>query len=199
MLTACASKQANVAASPQGRPIPSEKVGIDVPGTNPGKEIVGDSTRPSWVYYQYGLQAIDNHEWAVSKHYLEESLRLLVTEKYDPAKSRLTRSEDSIYKMQMPVRIVQALEDVYPNLAEQEGSDSTSVDSLTIDGVDAYDENAADSASIRVIENFLDTTRHARNLLHDDYGSRVYYKVAYPQDGLRFINQCKACTEAYAS
>ena len=101
LLTACAPKQAKLAASTQGKPIQPEKVSIDVPAKNPGKEIVGDSTRPSWVYYQYGLQAIDNHEWAVSKHYLEESLRLLVTEKYDSTKSRLTRSEDSIYKISM--------------------------------------------------------------------------------------------------
>ncbi|SHK69865.1 MULTISPECIES: LysM peptidoglycan-binding domain-containing protein [unclassified Fibrobacter] len=200
MLTACASKQAKVAASSQGRPIPSEKVSIDVPGTNPGKEIVGDSTRPSWVYYQYGLQAIDNHEWAVSKHYLEESLRLLVTEKYDPAKSRLTRSEDSIYKMQMPVRIVQALEDVYPNLSEQEGDDSTYVDSLSIDGVDAYDENAADSASIRVIENFLDTVDAGRFSLPIRFNERVMQEIYYMTTTARgFITRSLTRKTAYDS
>ena len=200
MLTACASKQANVTASPQGRPVPSEKVGIDVPGTDPGKEIVGDSTRPSWVYYQYGLQAIDNHEWAVSKHYLEESLRLLVTEKYDPAKSRLTRSEDSIYKMQMPVRIVQALEDVYPNLSEQEGEDSTYVDSLSIDGVDAYDENAADSASIRVIENFLDTVDAGRFSLPIRFNERVMQEIYYMTTTARgFITRSLSRKTAYDS
>lgn len=200
MLTACASKQAKVAASSQGRPIPSEKVSIDVPGTNPGKEIVGDSTRPSWVYYQYGLQAIDNHEWAVSKHYLEESLRLLVTEKYDPAKSRLTRSEDSIYKMQMPVRIVQALEDVYPNLSEQEGEDSTATDSLSIDGVDAYDENAADSASIRVIENFLDTVDAGRFSLPIRFNERVMQEIYYMTTTARgFITRSLTRKTAYDS
>ena len=200
MLAACASKQANVTASPQGRPVPSEKVGIDVPGTDPGKEIVGDSTRPSWVYYQYGLQAIDNHEWAVSKHYLEESLRLLVTEKYDPAKSRLTRSEDSIYKMQRPVRIVQALEDVYPNLSEQEGEDSTYVDSLSIDGVDAYDENAADSASIRVIENFLDTVDAGRFSLPIRFNERVMQEIYYMTTTARgFITRSLSRKTAYDS
>ena len=118
MFSACASKQKKVAASPQVKPIQAEKVSIDVPQVNPGTEIVGDSTRPSWVYYQYGLQAIDNNEWAVSKHYLEESLRLLVTEKYDSTKSGLTRSEDSIYKMQMPLRIVQALEDASSSICK---------------------------------------------------------------------------------
>ena len=201
MLTACASKQAKLAASSQGKPIQAEKVSIDVPtGVNPGKEIVGDSTRPSWVYYQYGLQAIDNNQWAVSKHYLEESLRLLVTEKYDSTKSKLTRSEDSIYKMQMPVRIVQALEDVYPNLAEQEGNDSASVDSLTIDGVDAYDENAADSASIRVIENFLDTVDAGRFSLPIRFNERVMQEIYYMTTTARgFITRSLTRKTAYDS
>ena len=199
MLSACASKQAKVAASSQGRPIPTEKVSIDVSGTNPGKEIVGDSTRPSWVYYQYGLQAIDNNEWAVSKHYLEESLRLLVTEKYDSSKSRLTRSEDSIYRMQMPVRIVQALEDVYPNLS-QDGDDSTSVDSLSIDGVDAYDENAADSASMRVIENFLDTVDAGRFSLPVRFNERVMQEIYYMTTTARgFITRSLTRKTAYDS
>ena len=200
ILSACAPKQANLAASSQGKPIQSEKVSIDVPGPNPGKEIVGDSSRPSWVYYQYGLQAIDNHEWAVSKHYLEESLRLLVTEKYDSTKSGLTRSEDSIYKMQMPVRIVQALEDVYPNLSEQEGGDSTAVDSLSIDGVDAYDENAADSASMRVIENFLDTVDAGRFSLPIRFNERVMQEIYYMTTSARgFITRSLTRKTAYDS
>ncbi len=200
MLSACAPKQAKLAASSQGKPIQAEKVSIDVPGPNPGKEIVGDSTRPSWVYYQYGLQAMDNNQWAVSKHYLEESLRLLVTEKYDSTKSGLTRSEDSIYKMQMPVRIVQALEDVYPNLAEQEGSDSTNTDSLSIDGVDAYDENAADSASMRVIENFLDTVDAGRFSLPIRFNERVMQEIYYMTTTARgFITRSLTRKTAYDS
>ena len=198
-LTACAPKQAKLAASSQGKPIQPEKVSIDVPGPNPGKEIVGDSTRPSWVYYQYGLQAMDNNEWAVSKHYLEESLRLLVTEKYDSTKSKLTRSEDSIYKMQMPVRIVLALEEVYPNLSEA-GGDSTSLDSLTIDGVDAYDENTADSASMRVIENFLDTVDAGRFSLPIRFNERVMQEIYYMTTSARgFITRSLSRKTAYDS
>ena len=200
MLSACAPKQAKLAASSQGKPIQAEKVSIDVPGPNPGKEIVGDSTRPSWVYYQYGLQAMDNNQWAVSKHYLEESLRLLVTEKYDSTKSGLSRSEDSIYKMQMPVRIVQALEEVYPNLSEQDGSDSTSTDSLSIDGVDAYDENAADSASMRVIENFLDTVDAGRFSLPIRFNERVMQEIYYMTTTARgFITRSLTRKTAYDS
>ena len=199
MFSACASKQKRVAASPQGKPIQAEKVSIDVPQVNPGVEIVGDSTRPSWVYYQYGLQAIDNHEWAVSKHYLEEALRLLVTEKYDSLKSGLTRSEDSIYKMQMPLRIVQALEDVYPNLSG-EGGDSTSLDSVSIEGIDAYDENMADSASIRVIENFLDTVDAGRFSLPIRFNERVMQEIYYMTNSARgFITRSLTRKTAYDS
>ncbi len=199
MFSACASKQKKIAASPQVKPIQAEKVSIDVPRVNPGTEIVGDSTRPSWVYYQYGLQAIDNHEWAVSKHYLEESLRLLVTEKYDSTKSGLTRAEDSIYKMQMPLRIVQALEDVYPNLPG-EGSDSTSLDSVSLEGVDAYDEKMADSASIRVIENFLDTVDAGRFSLPIRFNDRVMQEIYYLTTSARgFITRSLTRKTAYDS
>jgi len=143
---------------------------------------------------------MDNNQWAVSKHYLEESLRLLVTEKYDSTKSKLTRSEDSIYKMQMPVRIVQALEDVYPNLSEQEGSDSSSADSLTIDGVDAYDENVADSASMRVIENFLDTVDAGRFSLPIRFNERVMQEIYYMTTSARgFITRSLSRKTAYDS
>ena len=199
MFSACASKQKKLAASPQGKPLQAEQVSIDVPQVNPGVEIVGDSTRPSWVYYQYGLQAIDNHEWAVSKHYLEESLRLLVTEKYDSTKSGLTRSEDSIYKLQMPLRIVQALEDVYPNLPG-EGGDSTSLDSVSIEGIDAYDEKMADSASIRVIENFLDTVDAGRFSLPIRFNDRVMQEIYYLTTSARgFITRSLTRKTAYDS
>ncbi len=123
-----------------------------------------------------------------------------MTEKYDPAKSRLTRSEDSIYKMQMPVRIVQALEDVYPNLSEQEGEDSTYIDSLSIDGVDAYDENAADSASIRVIENFLDTVDAGRFSLPIRFNERVMQEIYYMTTTARgFITRSLSRKTAYDS
>ena len=199
MLSSCASKQAKVASSYQGEPIQAEKVSIDVPTSSSSMVVVGDSSRPSWVYYQYGLQAIENHEWAVSKHYLEESLRLLVTEKYDSTKSRLTSSEDSLYKMQMPLRIVEALEDVYPNLSNDNG-DSSFVDSLSIDGVDAYDENMADSASIRVIENFLDTVDAGRFTLPIRFNERVMQEIYYMTTTARgFITRSLTRKTAYDS
>lgn len=39
--------------------------------------------RPSWSNYQYALQAMENQEWNLARHYLEKSLRHLVTEHYD--------------------------------------------------------------------------------------------------------------------
>ena len=47
------------------------------------REKVSDSLaiRPSWQYYQYGLQAMENQEWSLARHYFEESLNQLVAEK----------------------------------------------------------------------------------------------------------------------
>ena len=35
------------------------------------REKVSDSLaiRPSWQYYQYGLQAMENQEWSLARHY----------------------------------------------------------------------------------------------------------------------------------
>jgi membrane-bound lytic murein transglycosylase D len=102
--------------------------------------------------------------------------------------------------MQMPVRIVQALEEVYPNLSEQDGSDSTSTDSLSIDGVDAYDENAADSASMRVIENFLDTVDAGRFSLPIRFNERVMQEIYYMTTTARgFITRSLTRKTAYDS
>jgi membrane-bound lytic murein transglycosylase D len=62
-------------------------------------EKVSDSLaiRPSWTYYQYALQAMDNQEWLLAKHYLDESLRQLVSEKYDSTYRNVSDKEDSLY------------------------------------------------------------------------------------------------------
>ena len=39
--------------------------------------------RLSWDNYQYALQAIDNEEWLLARHYLDNSLKALVEEKLD--------------------------------------------------------------------------------------------------------------------
>ena len=84
------------------------------------REKVSDSlaVRPSWTYYRYALQAMDNQEWMLARHYLDESLRQLVSEKYDSLYRNVTPAEDSAYRAMMPSRIVRALDEVYPNVAD---------------------------------------------------------------------------------
>ena len=49
------------------------------------REKVSDclAVRPSWTYYRYALQAMDNQEWLLARHYLDESLRQFIAEKHD--------------------------------------------------------------------------------------------------------------------
>ena len=146
------------------------------------KEKVSDSLaiRPSWTYYQYALQAMDNQEWLLAKHYLDESLRQLVSEKYDSTYRNVSDKEDSLYRTQMPLRIVDALDEVYPNVAALgENAENFMENDISIEGVDALDESKADSASLMVIESFLDTLDVSQFTLPVQFNERVLQEIFY--------------------
>lgn len=136
--------------------------------------------RPSWTYYQYALQAMDNQEWALAKHYLDESLQLLVAEKYDTTARGYSATEDSLYRAHMPFLIVSALDEVFPNLPEKGDSTVNFVrNEVSIEGVDDLDENQADSASLQVIESFLDTLDVSQFSLPVEFNERVMQEIFY--------------------
>ena len=152
------------------------------------KEKVSDSLaiRPSWTYYQYALQAMDNQEWLLAKHYLDESLRQLVSEKYDSTYRNVSDKEDSLYRTQMPLRIVNALDEVYPNVAALgENAENFMENDISIEGVDALDESKADSASLMVIESFLDTLDVSQFTLPVQFNERVLQEIFYMTNSAR--------------
>ena len=156
------------------------------------KEQVPDSIaiRPSWTYYQYALQAMDNQEWLLARHYLDESLRQLIAEKHDTLYQNVDAREDSAYRARMPLRIVDALDEVYPNIAEI-GVDAEVFEQneVSIEGVDALDESEADSASLQVIENFLDTVDVAQFTLPVVFNDRVMQEIFYMSGGARSFTE----------
>ena len=152
------------------------------------KEKISDSLaiRPSWTYYQYALQAMDNQEWLLARHYLDESLRQLVSEKFDSTYKNVSASEDSAYHASMPVRIVRALDEVYPNVAELgESAENFVRNEVSIEGVDALDESEADSAALQVIESFLDTLDVSQFTLPVRFNERVLQEIYYMTNSAR--------------
>ena len=152
------------------------------------KEKVSDSLaiRPSWTYYQYALQAMDNQEWLLAKHYLDESLRQLVSEKYDSTYKNVSDKEDSLYRARMPIRIVDALDEVYPNVAALgENAEGLVDNDISIEGIDALDESKADSASLLVIESFLDTLDVSQFTLPVEFNERVLQEIFYMTNAAR--------------
>ncbi|MCQ2124469.1 MAG: LysM peptidoglycan-binding domain-containing protein [Fibrobacter sp.] len=147
------------------------------------QEKVSDSlaARQSWTYYQYALQAMDNQEWQLARRYLDESLRQLVAERNDTTHTGFSSAEDSLYHKQMPERIVSAMDEVYPNLkTEVEGSTENFVrNEVSNEGVENLDENAADSASLQVIESFLDTLDVSQFSLPVEFNERVMQEIFY--------------------
>ena len=133
----------------------------------------------SWMYYEYAQQAMENQEWALAKRYLDESLQLLVAEKYDTT-SGYSAADDSVYRSQMPILIVNALDEVYPNLTAQGDSSENFVrNEVSIEGVDDLDESPADSASLQVIGSFLDTLDVSQFSLPVEFNERVMQEIFY--------------------
>ena len=152
------------------------------------KEKISDSLaiRPSWTYYQYALQAMDNQEWLLARHYLDESLRQLVSERFDSTYKNVSAAEDSAYRAKMPLRIVRALDEVYPNVAELgENAENFVRNEVSIEGVDALDESEADSASLQVIESFLDTLDVSQFTLPVRFNERVLQEIYYMTNSAR--------------
>lgn len=152
------------------------------------KEKISDSLaiRPSWTYYQYALQAMDNQEWLLARHYLDESLRQLVSERFDSTYKNVSAAEDSAYRAKMPLRIVRALDEVYPNVAELgENAENFVRNEVSIEGVDALDESDADSAALQVIESFLDTLDVSQFTLPVRFNERVLQEIYYMTNSAR--------------
>ncbi|MCQ2102984.1 MAG: LysM peptidoglycan-binding domain-containing protein [Fibrobacter sp.] len=182
-LTGCASKPAVPVTEPSAN---LKSVSANLPDTTSyseqaQKDTVSDNlaARPSWTYYQYALQAMDNQEWLLARHYLDESLRQLVAEKYDSTYV-LSSKEDSLYRSSMPLRIVEALDEVYPNISNLgENAENFVRNEVTLEGVDDLDENQADSASLQVIESFLDTLDVKQFTLPVEFNDRVLQEIYY--------------------
>lgn len=146
--------------------------------------------RPSWKYYQYGLQAIENQEWSLARHYLDESLNHLVAEKYDSLYMDNSPEQDSIYRSVMPEKIIRALDEVYPNLENSSKSDEAyKKNEVSLEGIDDLDENAADSASLQVIENFLDTLDVKQFTLPVEFNDRVLQEIYYMTTSARAFTE----------
>lgn len=173
-------------------------VGVHIPETESFaesalKEKVSEplSDRPSWMYYRYALEAMDNQEWALARHYLDESLRLLVSEKYDTLYRNVSPAEDSAYRVNLPQRIVRALDEVFPNIADKsDKTESLQKNEVSIEGIEALDDDMkADSASLQVIENFLDTVDVARFSLPVEFNERVMQEIYYLTNKARVFTE----------
>ena len=136
--------------------------------------------RPSWSNYQYALQAMENQEWNLARHYLEKSLRHLVTEHYDSLYANVSPKEDSVYRFQMSVRLVRALDEVFPNeVVGADSSDAFAQNEVSIEGVDGEDETLADSAALSSLGGFLDTMDVSEFTLPVQFNERVLQEIYY--------------------
>lgn len=135
--------------------------------------------RSSWEQYQYALQAIDDEEWLLAGHYLDVSLKQLVLEKYDTTYTKY-KEVDSLYRREMPVRILFALDEIYPHVAEL-GKEATTYlkNDISIEGHETLEEDVIDTAELDEIESFLDTLDLKQFSLPVQLNDRVMREIHY--------------------
>ncbi len=137
-------------------------------------------TRESWQQYQFALQAMEDEDWLVARHHLDLALKKLVEENYDSLYSPFARPEDSLYRRDMPKKIIAALDEVYPGILEMGEDASTYVRYEFEDaGLDNLDEPPLDSAERVEIESFLDTLNRAEFSLPVEFNDRVMQEILY--------------------
>lgn len=136
--------------------------------------------RESWQQYQFALQAMEDEDWLVARHHLDLALKKLVEENYDSAYSPFARPEDSLYRRDMPKRIIAALDEVYPGILEM-GEDASAYVRYEFEdaGLENLDEPPLDSAERVEIESFLDTLNRAEFTLPIEFNDRVMQEILY--------------------
>lgn len=136
--------------------------------------------RESWQQYQFALQAMEDEDWLVARHHLDLALKKLVEENYDSVYSPFARPEDSLYRRDMPKKIIAALDEVYPGILEM-GEDASAYVRYEFEdaGLDNLDEPPLDSAERVEIESFLDTLNRAEFTLPVEFNDRVMQEILY--------------------
>jgi len=139
-----------------------------------------EEVRESWQQYQYALQAMEDEDWLLARHHLDLALKSLVAENYDSLYSPEARPEDSLYRRDMPHKIIAALDEVYPRILEL-GVDASSYSRYDFndEGLEGLDEPPLDSTERVLIENFLDTLNLAQFSLPVEFNDRVMQEIIY--------------------
>ena len=146
--------------------------------------------RPSWKQYQNALQAMENEDWLLARHHLDIALKDLVVENHDSLYSAGTRPQDSLYRKEMPAKIIRALDEIYPHLAEL-GEDASKYVRYDFEeeGHEGLDEPPLDSSQRVEIQSFLDTLDLSQFSLPVELNDRVMQEIFYMTHGARAFTE----------
>lgn len=135
--------------------------------------------RLSWDNYQYALQAIDNEEWLLARHYLDNSLKALVEEKLDTTYTKY-KEVDFNYRREMSVRVLYALDEIYPNIQKlKKDVKLYQENEISLEGHENFDDSGIDSTDLVLVENFLDTLDLSQFSLPLELNERVMKEILY--------------------
>ncbi len=146
--------------------------------------------RPSWKQYENALQAMENEDWLLARYHLDVALKNLVIENHDSLYSAASRPQDSLYRKEMPTKIIRALDEIYPHLAElgEDASKYTRYD-FEEEGHEGLDELPLDSSQRIEIQSFLDTLDLSQFSLPVELNDRVMQEIYYMTHGARAFTE----------
>ena len=140
-----------------------------------------EELRESWQQYQFALQAMEDEDWLVARHHLDIALKKLVAERYDSAfYHQPTPERDSLYRRELALKIIAALDEIYPEVLRM-GEDASAYVQYEFEdnGLEDLDEPPLDSAERFEIESFLDTLSRSAFTLPVEFNERVMQEIPY--------------------
>ena len=117
------------------------------------QELKEAADKASWLEYKSGMQALDTDP-LTAMHYFDLALEEIY---FEQQQDSLKLPEDSVYFATMPMRIILALESLYPKLINNANFEQAYSIYNDYESFDDFEETPLDSTEKKAIENFLDT------------------------------------------
>lgn len=152
-------------------------------GSKPEPVAVEVSPRPSMLQYHSGLQALENRDWLEAQYYLDLALNELVSEMEDSV-----YASDTVGFQTMTVKILTALENVYPHLADQAIQDSGNAllqELAPGDELPQESDIPLDSGEVMALENALDSLDLSKFSLPVVINERVLRELKFFSQGAK--------------
>lgn len=141
----------------------------------------GAAGKASWAEFKSAMQALEQDP-LTAVHYLDLALSEVYSEQQADT---LGLPEDSVYFSTMPMRIILAMESLYPRLANFADAELTHSMLSDYDFLDSFEEEPLDVEEKKLIGNFLDSIDFSKFSLPVEINDRVMREIHFLSTNVR--------------